>query len=261
MTSARDIRVAPIDRRDADRLIKREHYSGSVTKNSQLHFGVFLNGQIEGAMQFGPSMDKTKIQPLVRDTPWHNFIELNRMAFSARLPRNSESRALGVVLRLIRKQYPKIQWVVSFADATCCGDGTIYRAAGFALTGIRKNKTIVTLPNGKRSTGLVLTANWNEAAVVELCRELGIPHRFRPLSEWYKLGVRVVPGFQLRYIYFLDPTARERLTVPILPYSAIDEAGAGMYRGQAREAGDGRGPPEHSGGAAPTPALHIEAGA
>lgn len=25
-------------------------------------------------------------------------------------------------------------------------------------------------------------------------------------------------GFQLRYIYFIDPTARERLTVPILPF-------------------------------------------
>ena len=41
-----------------------------------------------------------------------------------------------------------------------------------------------------------------------------------------------VPGFQLRYIYFIDKKWRKRLTVPEIPFSAIDEAGAGMYRGK-----------------------------
>ena len=40
-----------------------------------------------------------------------------------------------------------------------------------------------------------------------------------------------IPGFQL-YIYFLNPAARQRLTVPILPFSKIDEMGrARMYKG------------------------------
>lgn len=36
----------------------------------------------------------------------------------------------------------------------------------------------------------------------------------------------------LRYLYFIDKSARARLTVPEIPFSAIDEAGAGMYLGQ-----------------------------
>ena len=96
MASAKDIRVVPIRARDADNVIKALHYSGKVAPNSQLHFGVFLGDRCLGAMQFGPSMDKRKIQPLVRDTAWNGFIELNRMACSDALPRNSESRALGV---------------------------------------------------------------------------------------------------------------------------------------------------------------------
>ena len=48
-------------------------------------------------------------------------------------------------------------------------------------------------------------------------------------------GWKPKAGFQLRYVYFLDPTARERLTVPILPFSEIDKRGAGMYRGQPRD--------------------------
>lgn len=42
----------------------------------------------------------------------------------------------------------------------------------------------------------------------------------------------MLEGFQLRYVYFLDKSYRKRLTVPELPFSAIDEAGAGMYKGE-----------------------------
>jgi hypothetical protein len=155
--TAMDLRVAPVTHAAADAVIQREHYSGKTVSNSQLHFGVFIGNKIEGAMQFGPSMDKRKIQILVRDTPWNGFLELNRMAFSERLPRNSESRAIGIALRLIRKAYPHIQWVVSFADGTQCGDGTIYRASNFLLTGVKESTQIVQFPDGARYPRLVLT--------------------------------------------------------------------------------------------------------
>jgi hypothetical protein len=134
--TAKDIRVAPIRAEAANALVRRVHYSWKVVQNSQLHLGVFLDGRLEGAMQFGTSLDKRKLIGLVEGTRWNEFIELNRMAFSEALPRNSESRALGVAMRLIRKHYPQLKWVVSFADGTHCGDATIYRASGFVLTGI-----------------------------------------------------------------------------------------------------------------------------
>lgn len=78
----------------------------------------------------------------------------------------------------------------------------------------------------------------------------------RPFIE---AGARPLPGFQMRYLYFLDPTARERLTVPVLPFSAIEQAGAGMYRGQPKRAPEASSdaPAIHAGegGPAPTPAL------
>src|ERR1035441_7048957 len=154
MLTAKDILVAPIKSADANALIKRVHYSGKVTNNAQLHFGVFLDGRLEGAMSFGPSLDKRKIMGLVSGTGWNEFIELNRMAFGPKLPRNSESRALGVAFRLIRKNYPQLKWIVSFADATQCGDGTIYRASGFVLTGIKANTQIWQMPDGQITTRL-----------------------------------------------------------------------------------------------------------
>jgi len=246
MASAKDIRVAPISAKDAAALVRRVHYSGKVVQNSQLHFGVFLDGKLEGAMQFGPSLDKRKIQGLVEGTGWNNFIELNRMAFSDVLPRNSESRALGVAFRLIRKHYPHIEWVVSFSDATQCGDGTIYRASGFVLTGIRENSTLYEFPTGDRIAGMTIEANWTLPIIKKQCDFLKVPHKYRTRKDWEKLGASALPGFQLRYIYFLNPAAKARLTVPVLPFSKIDDLGAGMYKGQSikRPKQAEAGPPE-----------------
>jgi hypothetical protein len=170
-------------------------------------------------MQFGPSLDKRKIQGLVSGTGWNDFLELNRMAFSDKLPRNSESRALGVAFRLIRKNYPHIEWVVSFADGTQCGDGAIYRGSGFVLTSVKKNTTMLLMPNGEVIADKTLNdrVGKNGRSGSSIAKEN---------------GAKSLLGFQLRYIYFINPQARERLTVPILPFSKIDEMGAGMYKGE-----------------------------
>jgi hypothetical protein len=214
--SAKEIIVKPISSQDAARIVKSCHYSGKVVQNSQLHFGVFLDGKCGGAMQFGPSMRKDLIQPLVHDTKWNGFIELNRMAFADWLPRNSESRAISVAMRLIRKSYPHIEWVVSFADGTQCGDGTIYRASGFCLTQIKENSQMRIDPKTGKPMQSMAAFHAGDS---------------RNFKNWDKL-----PGFQLRYIYFLNPAAKSRLTVPILPFSEIERRGAGMYLGKPKRA-------------------------
>lgn len=251
MTSAKDIVVKPINAKDANALVKRVHYSGKVVMGSQLHFGVFLDGRLEGAMQFGPSLDKRNTVGLVEGTGWNGFIELNRMAFSDRLPRNSESRALGVAFRMMKKKYPHLEWVISFSDGTQCGDGTIYRASGFVLTGIKKNKTIWIFPDGEKVADLSIKQayDWQK-------KKFGrIIHGTAALHEAKKMGAVPLPGFQLRYVYFLNPEARQRLTVPILPFSKIAEMGAGMYRGQARGKDQASAHPAELGGETPTPTL------
>jgi hypothetical protein len=231
MLTAKDIHVAPISSQDANDLVKRVHYSGRVVQNSQLHLGVYLNGKLEGAMQFGNPIDKRKVLPFVKDTKWNDMLELNRMAFSDVLPRNSESRALGIAFRMIKKHYPNIEWILSFSDGTQCGDGTIYRASGFVLTGINKNSTIYRLPNGE-------TAAKHGTSKIDFT------------------GAKRMEGYQLRYIYFLNPEAKKRLTIPIVPFSDIAAMGAAMYKGQRREkSGDGGDQP-HSDGATPILTLH-----
>ena len=231
MGKCKEIVLRVIPAKIANPFVAAHHYSGTFVRNSQLHFGAFLYGALHGVLSFGPSMDKTKTITLVRDTPWDGFVELNRMAFDDILPRNAESYCIGRALREIKKQAPQIKWVISFADGCSCGDGTIYRASNFILTGIKRNLTIMETPFGGTVSKVLLTANWDCVSVREMCARLGVPVKHRGMAEWKALGFREKEGFMLRYVYFLDPSYRSRLTVPELPFSAIDEAGAGMAKG------------------------------
>lgn len=142
MGRAKEIQIKVIPSKIANDFIKKHHYSGKVVNNSSLHFGAFLDGKLHGVMSFGPSINKKGTIKLVKDTKWNEFIELNRMAFDDYLPRNSESRSISQAIKLIKKNAPHIKWIISFADACSCGDGTIYRASGFKLTEIRKNESL-----------------------------------------------------------------------------------------------------------------------
>jgi len=260
--SAKDIILKPISRAAADAVIKRYHYSGKVVNNTQVNIGVYYRRRLEGAIQLGPPLDRRKLLGLVEDTPWEGVAELNRMAFSERLPKNSESRALAITMRLLRRHKPALQWVVSYADATQSGDGTIYRAAGALLTMIKPSTALARLPNGDVIHEMTLESNPTRPRP-----ELG-GRTFYDVTggkyDWNAYvkaaGATILPGFQLRYIFPLDPTVRDRLTVPVLPYSAIDEAGARMYRGEKprAESADSGTPENQSGrgGASPTSALH-----
>lgn len=245
---AKQLRITPIRRDVAVDFVKRHHYSGKVVNNSQIHLGVFFGDRLSGCLQFGPPLDKRKVLPLVTGTAWDGMIELNRMAMIDDTPRNTESRAIAVACRLLVKQYPHLEWVLSFADGTQCGDGTIYRASGFVLTSIKKNTQVwsdganrlsritVTNPKGKHiGTGAA------------------------SMKVWKERGYTPLPGYQLRYIKFLRPGVRERLAVPEIPFSRIAEMGAGMYLGKnvtrVKQSSDAPGDQPGEAGAAPSRTL------
>lgn len=263
MGRAKDLIVKPISAQDANRVVRALHYSGKVVNNSQIHLGVFLDGKCGGALQFGPSLDKRKIQGLVSGTLWNEFIELNRLALADWLPCNGESRAIGYAMRWLRKTYPWLKWVISFADATQCGDGTIYRASGFVLTGIKKNDQIWEAPTGAIFSRTSLTdGRSKQQQATRLCRVSAtkggnILETGGASMESYKIaGFKPMQGFQLRYIYFLQ-SVRDKLTVPLIPFSEIEKHGARMYRGKraASETIDTSGHQPEEGGEAPTAAL------
>jgi hypothetical protein len=209
MGRAKDIIVKVIPTKIANEFVKKHHYSGKFVMNSILHFGCFLDGKLGGVMSYGNPIDKRNVLDFVKtsnkttNSKWNEMLELNRMAFSDLLPRNAESRCIAVSIRLLKNKAPHIKWLLSFSDGTQCGDGTIYRASGFKLTGINKNSTIYKLPSG------------------ETIAKHGT-------SKKDFTGAKRMLGYQLRYIYVIDGS----LKLQEIPFSKIDEIGAGMYKGE-----------------------------
>lgn len=234
MGRAKEIAVKVIPSSIANAFMKKHHYSKKVVNNSKLHFGVFFEGELHGVMSYGSSLDKSKIIGLVEGTKWNEFLELNRMAFDDVLPRNSESRAISMSMKLIKRNAPHVKWIISFADGCQCGDGTIYRASNFVLTGMKKNESLYRLKTGEVIHKLTL-----QSSPMQPRPELGgrtlydVSGGTYSVKEWERItGAKPIEGFQLRYIYFIDKKYRERLTVPEIPFSKIDEIGAGMYKGE-----------------------------
>ena len=210
MGRAKEILVKVIPSKVANEFVKISHYSGKVVPNSTLHFGCFLDNKLHGVMSYGNCINKKGTINLVKNTGWNEFIELNRMAFDDYLPKYSESRCIAISIRLIKKNAPQIKWIISFADGTQCGDGTIYRASGFKLVGIVDN------------TALRMNPETGEAMHVIQAHHLKMSSEFR---NW-----KPFKGKQLKYIYLIDKSMQ--ITKEVLPFSEIDKQGAGMYKGE-----------------------------
>ena len=212
MGRAKEIQVKVIPSNIANEFVKKYHYSGKVVANSTLHFGAFLDGKLHGVLSYGSPMMKKKVLHLVEGTGWNEMLELNRMVFDDYLPRNSESRVISITIRMIKKNAPHIKWLLTYADGTQCGDGTIYRAAGFKLTNIKTNV-------GQRmdeKTGEVFSRMTFDA--------------HRPNEKEYFNSLKVLEGNMFRYIYLIDPKCK--LNTDVLPYKTIDDQDGGMYKGK-----------------------------
>jgi antitoxin component YwqK of YwqJK toxin-antitoxin module len=256
MGRAKEIIVKVIPAKIANEFVKKHHYSGKVVQNSSLHFGAFLDGKLHGVLSFGSSLDKSKTIGLVKNTKWNEYLELNRMAFDDYLPKYSESRAISICFKLLKKNAPQIKWVLSYADGCDCGDGTIYRASGFKLTLIKENSDLFILPNGKKIHSMTIKSS------KEIMSKYG---NWKKYLDLVHNGWKKIQGFQFRYIYLIDKSCE--ITVPIIPFSKIDELGAGMYKGEkvslssrnqkALEAHKDERPVSNGevGGSSPTPAL------
>ena len=211
MSDIKKLIVKLIAKKEADKVVKKHHYSGKVTQNSQLSFGVFLNGVLLGAAQFGPSIDKRRMGKSL-GIGMNESLELNRLAISDRLGKNAESRVLGICLKIIKKNYPFIRCIISFADACQCGDGIIYRASNFKLESYKINKSLLRTPSGE----VVSDKTFNN----------DVQKKYKGFEK--KECIKLI-GFQMKYIYYFDKELEKKHKS--IPFKDIPD-NIKMYKGK-----------------------------
>ena len=234
------IQIKGITAQSARHFIKGIHYSGKVVQNSQLNLGAFYEGRFIGAMQFGPSMNGRTGMRYVTGTKRGQYLELNRFCMVQDAPKNAESRSLAMAFKLIRKNCPNVKWIITYADGRCMG-GVIYKACGFLYLGKSDESTFYTLPDNDLIHKLVFTAH-----ALKKRPDL----RGKPIAEQLELFYgQPCPPFkvlQYKYLKFMDPAWRDKLTVPVMKYE------------QCVKSIDADAPVSHSGEGGSNPTLTLQ---
>lgn len=133
------LEVRKIDRKIANELIVKNHYSHKFYNLSYIHFGVFLGDDKEnvmGVLQFGYGMNPASGNKLwTEPITSKEWLELNRMWLHDDLPKNTASRAISMCITLIKNLYPNVKFIQSFADERCKLGGVVYQACSFKYYG------------------------------------------------------------------------------------------------------------------------------
>jgi len=135
-----EFNVKVIERDIANDIIKKNHYSKKFYNATYIHLGVYENDNMLGVLQYGYAMNPASCGSVVEGTEMNQYLELNRMWLSDELEtKYPESRAISYSIKYIKRQYPKIKWIQSFADERCGGFGIVYQACTFSYYGEHKS--------------------------------------------------------------------------------------------------------------------------
>lgn len=179
------------------RAIRYETAIKCVVDNHYLHreapvswaFGAYFDGRLMGCLTIGKPASYTLLQGVAGTENADRVFELNRLWLSDDCPRNSESRFIGWVLRIL----PKGIILVSYADTKYGHRGLVYQATNWIYTG-------QSVPFTDHTTN-------------------GLDHRSVPKHLRKALATDVIERSRKnRYVFFTDKRDRQYLRWPQLSY-------------------------------------------
>lgn len=133
-TSPLQFRVKMIDVYTACRLNSEWHSRlpiidpSNVTRNTYYAcFGAFYDNECYAVAIWSSPVAQNRM------TDGKSVLELRRMAICDNAPKNTASRMLSIMVRLIKRMFPKVKRLISYQD-TNVHKGTIYAASGWRQT-------------------------------------------------------------------------------------------------------------------------------
>ncbi|HNX02173.1 MAG TPA: hypothetical protein PLE33_06015 [Candidatus Cloacimonas sp.] len=178
--------VKPIDNQMAIHYIVREHYLHNFKGDILISFGIYQEEKLSGVLIYGECWNVGRFKKIVKG----KFVELLRMHLSDDLPKNSESRAISLTIKCIRKQFPELRHIFTYGDGVKNGIGICYKGANFAFV----EKTHYPFSRIDPATGLEMT---KEEAI-----------RLNILEHWQNWDY--LPGYQYLYIYDIKRSDRSK---------------------------------------------------
>jgi hypothetical protein len=191
----------------AKKMTIENHYSKKWnTSFGKINYGIFKNDILLGVAVFGNLMNPNSyknITTLGKDS----VIELNRMWISDELGKNAETILISSSFKCIKKDYPHIKFVQSFADGRL-GCGTIYKASNFKYYGFEKSLFFEDIDTGEV---------FHKVPLENTKRPLGFINKNKRYLD-NKLKAFIVKTY--KYIY---PLSKDKILLKECPYPEYDK--------------------------------------
>ena len=194
----KDLYIDYCSQKASEYSVYKWHYSKRMPKSKLVRFGVWEKGEFKGTVIYGLGANPKSGAFLQVD----NFQcpELVRVALSTH--KNPVSKIVGYTLRKLKKDYPKLKAVVSYADPEQDHKGKIYQAMNWYYLGTT-SKAKVYIQNGKEIHSKTISDRI----------------RFGKLNKNHNLDYKITEG-KYKYVYLYDKKLLNLIRDKILTYPA-----------------------------------------
>jgi hypothetical protein len=147
--------IRAIDKPVAEAMIVKNHYTHKWSL-CQIVYGIFFltdtdckfieekEERLIGCMVFGQPVGRSAAESISELIKIDEVFELTRLFIFDGYGRNIESYCLSKALTLLKRDFPRLKALITYADGEVGHKGTIYQACGFHYQG---NSTIALMPN------------------------------------------------------------------------------------------------------------------
>jgi hypothetical protein len=232
MSSTPELKLDWCSHEAAKYACEKWHYAKRMLVGKTAKIGVWEGGAFRGCVIFAPgSSGVGNIGPSM-GMPTEQVCELQRVALADHVA--PVSRIVSIALRLVRREFPKIRLVVSYADPAEGHHGGIYQAMGWVYVGLSAATPIWVGPDGRTYHDRNVTASGSRGGHYP-------SKRCGKKSECRKF----VRPAKYKYYLSLDADMRAKVLPLSKPYPKRAASSAGAA--PANHAGEG--------GSTPTAAL------
>lgn len=125
-----------ISRKQALTLVAKFHYSKVMPRINKFYIGGFKDEKLVGIFTLGWGVRPLHtIKKLFPSLSVENYFECGKLCMDESMPKNSESNFIAKVIKLIKKDMPKIKILFSWADGIMGKPGYVYQASNFFYGG------------------------------------------------------------------------------------------------------------------------------
>ncbi len=147
--------IRQIEKPLAEEMIVKYHYSHKWSL-CQVAYGVFyitnkqsdffdaIEEKLIGCIVFGQPVGRGAAESVSKLISVYEVFELTRLFIHDGYGRNIESYSISKALELLRRDFPQIKAIISYADGEQGHKGTIYQACNFYYQG---NSSLALMPN------------------------------------------------------------------------------------------------------------------